>query len=143
MTHFTPVSALTGGLLIGVSVALLWIATGKVAGISGVLGEALVPPRPGQFWRLVFLSGLAVGGLGWAWWQPGRFAWSAPSHPWLLASAGVLVGFGTRLGSGCTSGHGLFGLSRLSGRSAVATAVFMGTGMAAVYLATHALGVKL
>jgi uncharacterized membrane protein YedE/YeeE len=135
VTQFTPISALLGGLLIGASVAILWAFTGRTAGISGIVGDVWWTPRAGGGWRLYFLGGLVGGGFFCARLFPGRFAWDAP-HAWItLVVAGVLVGFGTRLGGGCTSGHGLCGISRLSTRSIVATVVFMALGMASVFVA--------
>lgn len=140
MAHFTPWSALAGGLLIGVSVAALWIALGRVAGISGIVGELLRPTRGDAGWRLAFVAGLVGGGALMRVVAPSAFPTVAPGSLTLLAVAGALVGFGTRLGNGCTSGHGLCGMSRLSPRSLVATGVFMALGMAAVWVARHLLG---
>jgi uncharacterized membrane protein YedE/YeeE len=140
VTQFTPVSALLGGVLIGTSVALLWAFTGRTAGISGIVGDAWLAPREGGGWRLWFLGGLAAGGFLWARLFPERFAWGAPRAAVTLVVAGLLVGFGTRLGNGCTSGHGLCGISRLSVRSIVATVVFMALGMTSVFLARRWMG---
>lgn len=140
MAHFTPWSALVGGVLIGLGVAALWIVLGRVAGISGIVGELLRPARGDGGWRLAFVLGLVGGGGLMRVVAPATFPAAAPGSLGLLAAAGVLVGFGTRLGNGCTSGHGLCGLSRLSPRSLVATGVFMALGMAAVAVARHLLG---
>ena len=140
MANFTPWSALAGGVLIGVSVAALWIVLGRVAGISGIVGQLLRPARGESGWRLAFLAGLVAGGALMRTLMPSAFPTAAPGSLGLLAVAGALVGFGTRLGNGCTSGHGLCGLSRLSPRSLVATGVFMALGMAAVYIARHLVG---
>jgi uncharacterized membrane protein YedE/YeeE len=131
MHDFTPVRSLVGGVLLGLSVSALSMWAGRVAGISGILGGLFTPGREGRSWRWQFLAGLAAGGLLLALFAPAVFASAGRSLP-LLIVAGVLVGFGARLGGGCTSGHGLCGLSRLSGRSLVATLVFMGTAMATV-----------
>ena len=141
MFNFTPVSATAGGVLIGVSVAALWVLNGRVAGISGIVGD-LVPPRlEGKgTWRLAFVAGLVFGGVLLGRLAPGRFGWGPAPSVWLLIAAGVLVGFGTQLGSGCTSGHGLCGVSRLSRRSLLATGVFMALGAGTVTLARHLLG---
>ena len=138
---FIPLSSLAGGVLIGLAASLLWITHGRIAGVTGILGESLRQRGPGLEWRLLFLAGLVGGGrlLGWAW--PAAFA--TPSNgpgPLGLVAAGLLVGFGTRLGNGCTSGHGVCGLGRLSPRSLVATVVFMAAGMAAVAFVRRALG---
>ncbi|MBV8035269.1 YeeE/YedE family protein [Roseateles sp.] len=135
-TVFTPGGALAGGLLIGGAAALLVLLGGRIAGISGILG-GLLRRTPGERgWRLAFVAGLAVSPWLYA-------AFAAPLRPridagWgLLLLAGLLVGVGTRYGAGCTSGHGVCGLSRLSWRSAVATALFMAAGFATVFVARH------
>jgi uncharacterized membrane protein YedE/YeeE len=140
MENFTPISALIGGGLIGLSAALMILVSGRVAGISGILGGALSARAGDWAWRAVFIIGLLAGaGLA------GPLAGLTPairleaSVP-LLIVAGLLVGFGTRLGSGCTSGHGVCGIARLSPRSLVATGLFMAAGMAVVFLARHVIG---
>ena len=139
-TEFTPVSALLGGALIGLAATLLLAGIGRIAGISGIINTA-VEQREGRSWRLAFLVGL-VGGAS-LWFVFGNGV-AAPRVnfplPWLIA-AGLLVGFGTRLGSGCTSGHGICGLARFSRRSLVAVLAFMGAGVATVYALRHVLGV--
>lgn len=138
--NFTPVSAAIGGALIGLSAVLLLRMNGRIAGISGVLNGLFARDAEDRGWRLAFLLAL-IGGAG-LWFfasegfAPPREGYSIP----LLVAAGLLVGLGTRLGSGCTSGHGICGLSRLSKRSLVAVLVFMGTGFATVALTRHALG---
>jgi uncharacterized membrane protein YedE/YeeE len=147
---FTPVASLLGGVLIGASASGLLVLKGRVAGISGMLG-GLVWPRvegdkpddgPGERgerpWRLAFIAGLAAGGAAFACLRPSLVPRMAHvvGLPWLVV-AGLLVGFGTQLGSGCTSGHGVCGISRLSTRSIVATATFMLTGVVATYAAQH------
>jgi uncharacterized membrane protein YedE/YeeE len=135
---FTPYSALAGGLLIGLAAAILVLCNGRIAGISGIVG-GLLRPAPGDVgWRLAFLAGLfgapLVYGLFWALPMPHIDAgWGT------LVVAGLLVGWGTRLGSGCTSGHGVCGLSRLSLRSLVATLCFMAAGFATVWVVRHLL----
>jgi uncharacterized membrane protein YedE/YeeE len=131
MHDFTPVRSLLGGMLLGLSASVLALGAGRVAGISGILGGVFTPGREGRGWRLHFLAGLAVGGLLLAAIHPAVFASAGRSWP-VLVLAGVLVGFGARLGGGCTSGHGVCGLSRLSGRSLVATAIFVATAMITV-----------
>jgi uncharacterized membrane protein YedE/YeeE len=135
-------SALLGGTLIGASASLLWVASGKVAGISGILAGALAPApgRSGLSWQHWFLLGLMLGGLALVRFMPMALAQSPRGLPWLLG-AGLLVGVGTALGNGCTSGHGVCGISRGATRSIVATLVFMSTGMLAVFALRHGLGV--
>jgi uncharacterized membrane protein YedE/YeeE len=141
MTNFTPVPAAIGGVLIGASASVLLLTSGRVAGISGILGS-LTDPRPGDVaWRAAFIAGMIGAGLaGQAWW-PEVFASTLHRSPAILALAGLLVGFGTRLGNGCTSGHGVCGLSRLSTRSLASVATFMAMGMFVAWLSIHALGV--
>jgi|SRR6185503_17862346 len=128
--------ALLGGAIIGGAAALLLILSGRIAGVSGILGGALVP-RVGEVgWRVMFLAGLVGGGLIGAMVAPGAYGAARGSGP-LLVAAGLLVGFGTRLGSGCTSGHGICGVSRLSRRSITATALFVVTGMIATFAVRH------
>lgn len=125
---FTPWSALAGGALIGVAASILLALSGRVAGISGVVGGLLVP-KPGEIsWRVAFVVGLAIGGFVMVALRPDLVGASPRALP-LVAVAGGLVGVGTRLGNGCTSGHGVCGLSRLSIRSLVATLTFMATGI--------------
>lgn len=137
-TEFTPWTALAGGALIGLAAAVLLASLGRIAGISGLFNGAL-EQRGDRAWRVAFLVGLVAAAGVWftvAGVQP-RTGFPLP---WLLAG-GLLVGFGTRLGSGCTSGHGICGLARLSPRSMVAVALFMAAGFATVYVLRHALGV--
>jgi len=138
---FTPVSALVGGLMIGAGAAILWLALGRIAGVSGILGRALHgADGTERAWRVLFLIGLPLGAalammLGLA---------DAPTAPpvqlGLAVIGGLLVGFGTRLGSGCTSGHGICGLARLSPRSLAATAIFMAAAMVSASVLRHLLG---
>ncbi|TDH58626.1 YeeE/YedE family protein [Dankookia rubra] len=139
MTQFTPYSAAAGGALIGASAALLWVALGRVAGISGILGGLAGAPAGEPGWRLAFLAGLVAAPLLYV------ATFGAPevliaADPVRLAVAGLLVGFGTRLGTGCTSGHGVCGIARLSPRSIAATGIFMATATATVFLSRHVLG---
>ncbi len=130
VVNFTPVAALVGGLVIGVAAALLWLINGRVAGISGILAGLLQTGSEWR-WRFAFVAGLVVGGFAMHLVRPTAFA--APhGGTAALVVGGLLVGFGTRLGGGCTSGHGLCGTSRLAPRSLVATGVFMAVGMATV-----------
>jgi uncharacterized membrane protein YedE/YeeE len=137
--HFTPLLSLAGGMLIGLAATLLLWAVGRIAGISGIARGVLFE-RGERAWRVLFLAGLLLGALLW------RFSGGSLEAPHgyplpLLALAGLLVGYGTALGSGCTSGHGICGIARLSPRSALATLVFVATGMAAVFVLRHLLGV--
>ena len=139
MTNFTPWSSLLGGALIGVSASMLLLLNGRVAGISGIVG-GLVRPRAGETsWRAMFVVGLLVGGLLLYVLRPASFGVGAVSLP-LSIVAGLFVGFGTRLGSGCTSGHGVCGISRFSGRSIAATVTFMATGAVATFVVQHLIG---
>ena len=139
-TAFTPWSALLGGGLIGAAAGLLLFFNGRIAGISGVLGGLLRPLAPGDgAWRVAFVAGLLLAPLAYL----GLAAWPTVvvSASWgTLVLAGLLVGVGTRYGAGCTSGHGVCGISRLSPRSLVATACFMAAGFATVYVLRHLLG---
>jgi len=136
--HFTPVSALVGGTLIGLSTTLLWLANGRIAGISGILGSLSLPNGEAG-WRLAFLVGLVAAPLLYTFVVGHAPQISMSQSPKLLIGAGLLVGFGTRLGSGCTSGHGVCGLARLSPRAIVATLTFMATAFSTVYLTHHML----
>lgn len=135
-TSFTPWSAAAGGALIGLSAAVLILFSGRIAGISGILGGLLQWRADDRAWRLAFLAGILLA--------PPLYALAtglppvmvSVTTPWLIV-AGLLVGIGTRYGSGCTSGHGICGLARLSPRSLVATLVFVGTGFAPVFVTRH------
>lgn len=141
-THFTPWASLSGGILIGVSAALFVLINGRILGISGIVGGLLNPKSGDVAWRFVFLLGMACA--------PWLFLKFAPADlvqvPTIdadnltILAAGLLVGIGTRYGSGCTSGHGVCGLSRLSPRSLVATLSFMAAGFAMVFIVRHLLG---
>jgi uncharacterized membrane protein YedE/YeeE len=131
MQDFTPFSALTGGVLIGLAASVLLIASGRVAGISGIVGGLLTPTRGDRLWRALFVLGLVAAGVGAALLAPERVG-SSPRSLATLTVAGLLVGVGTRLGNGCTSGHGVCGISRLSPRSLLATITFIASGMLAV-----------
>jgi len=139
MEDFTPLSGLVGGLLIGLGVSLLLLLNGRLAGISGIVGGLLSPRRADMAWRWTFLAGLVLGASGFVLLSGGPVPVELKSSLPVLVIAGLLVGFGTRLGSGCTSGHGLCGLSRLSKHSVAATAVFFGVAMLTVFLVRHAI----
>lgn len=148
MANFAPLPALLGGMLIGLASAVLWLGLGRIAGISGIFGQ-LLPPARTVLWRLVFLVALVGGSAAAAWLIPGlgvggpggRAAqlvgpppgWDISPPIW-IAAAGLLIGFGTKLGNGCTSGHGVCGLARLSKRSMVAVAVFFSVAILTVTL---------
>lgn len=139
MENFTPVPALIGGLLIGAAAVALLILNGRIAGIAGILNGALAARAGDTAWRVAFLAGLLLGG-GLYWHFTAHAFTPRTGFPlaWLLVG-GFLVGFGTRLGSGCTSGHGVCGLGRRSLRSLVATLTFLATGMATTYVLRHLL----
>ena len=137
--HFTPWASLAGGLLIGLAAALLILLNGRIAGVSGIMAGATgKSPEGGRPWRLAFLAGLLAAPWIWRAGLPLPAA-QIDASPLPLISAGLLVGYGTRLGSGCTSGHGVCGLSRGSLRSLAATLCFMGAGFATVFLLRHLL----
>jgi uncharacterized membrane protein YedE/YeeE len=139
MTNFTPVSAAIGGGLIGLSAVLLMLLTGRIAGISGIFGGCLGFGINDKGWRIAFIAGLIAAPLIAS--QIG-YAVPSPQMPasWaVVVAAGLLVGFGTRLGGGCTSGHGICGIARLSGRSIAATAIFMLMAVVVVALTRHVL----
>lgn len=128
--------SLAGGAIIGGAAAVLLILSGRIAGVSGILGGALIPQAGEVGWRLMFLAGLVGAGAVGALLVPEAYG-VARGPAVLLAAAGLLVGFGTRLGGGCTSGHGICGVSRLSRRSITATALFLAAGMITTLLVRH------
>ncbi|MFM8343312.1 MAG: YeeE/YedE family protein [Betaproteobacteria bacterium] len=137
--HFTPWLSLAGGILLGIASALFILVNGRILGISGILGGLLIPKAGDVAWRVAFVLGLLAApllyaGLRGPWEVRIEAGWGT------VVAAGLLVGVGTRYASGCTSGHGVCGLSRLSPRSLVATVSFMAAGFVVVYLARHALG---
>lgn len=143
MTTFTPVSAIIGGALIGAAAVLLMYLNGRIAGISGITSNLLKwPPAPDWAWRLAFIAGLMLAPLALALRMPEPiiidFTVSLP----MMAVAGALVGFGSSYGSGCTSGHGVCGIARLSKRSILATLVFMTTGLLTVFVVRHVIGLE-
>ena len=140
MENFTPLAAAIGGGLIGLSAVLLMLLTGRIAGISGIFGGLLDFGNDDKGWRIAFIAGLILAPLmaGWI-----GHAMPTPKLPasWIvIVAAGLLVGFGTRLGGGCTSGHGICGNARLSVRSMTATAIFMGTAIVVVAFTRHVFG---
>lgn len=140
MANFTPLTAAIGGALIGLSSVLLMLLTGRIAGISGIFSGMLNLSGEDKSWRAAFIAGLILapliaGAIGY-----GMAAPKLPASWVVLAAAGLLVGFGSRLGGGCTSGHGICGIGRLSARSIVATVVFMTTAVITVAVTHHVLG---
>ncbi|MFN8508951.1 MAG: YeeE/YedE family protein [Dehalococcoidia bacterium] len=140
MHDFTPLPALLGGALIGLSTSALLLFNGRIAGISGIFGGLLVPKKGEVGWRIAFLAGLLAMGSILAVVYPAAFPTQALRPLGVVAVAGLLVGFGTRLGNGCTSGHGVCGISRMSARSIVATISFMAAGAVSVFISKHILG---
>jgi uncharacterized membrane protein YedE/YeeE len=139
MQGFTPLASTLGGLLLGVASSLLFLVNGRILGISGIAGEIPSAPSGERMWRLVFVAGLLTGGAAFLVVNPGALASASEQSLPLAIAAGVLVGVGTRLANGCTSGHGLCGIARLSKRSVLATCVFMATGAATVFVVRHVL----
>lgn len=133
MHDFTPYSALAGGALIGLAASLLLVANGRIAGVSGIATGLMSRTRGDVAWRALFVGGLVAAGAIAAVVAPAAIGFSPRALP-LLAIGGLLVGFGTRIGNGCTSGHAVCGLSRLSVRSLVATLAFMASGMLTVFV---------
>ncbi|MCW2271352.1 hypothetical protein D3C77_00650 [compost metagenome] len=138
-SHFTPWTALMGGVLIGVAVSLFALVNGRVAGISGLLGSVLQPGSEGRGEKALFVLGVLLSPLlWWLWAGPVQVEFETPV--WGLVVAGLLVGLGTRYAAGCTSGHGVCGLARLSPRSLLATLCFMASGFAVVFMVRHVWG---
>lgn len=135
-THFTPWLSLGGGVVLGVAAAMFVLLNGRILGISGIIGGLLRPQRADLAWRLAFLAGLAAA--PWVWWVVAGPLTARIEAGWgTIVVAGVLVGVGTRYGAGCTSGHGVCGLARMSPRSLVATVSFMAAGFATVFAVRH------
>jgi len=140
-TEFTPLASLLGGMLIGVSAVMLMAFQGRIAGISGIASRLLPPYADGETTgRLAFVAGLVAAPFVYGALAGAPVAQSVPGNVPLMLAAGALVGFGSVWGNGCTSGHGVCGLARLSMRSLAATLVFMATGVATVFVARHVLG---
>jgi len=137
MGDFTPYSGFFGGVLIGVAAVLLLLANGRIAGISGIVGGLLDPSFSDAAWRLMFIAGLWIGAIALILATGGPFAVALQASIPVMLVAGFLVGFGTRMSGGCTSGHGVCGIARGSKRSIVATIVFIATAMATVYIVRH------
>uniref|UniRef100_UPI0040484FBE YeeE/YedE family protein n=1 Tax=Methylotuvimicrobium sp. KM2 TaxID=3133976 RepID=UPI0040484FBE len=139
--NFTPFSAFLGGTLIGLAATLLLWLNGRMAGVSGIMHRLLNSSKPEWLWRFNFLIGLVLGALLFNWFNPGFFTPRSDYPYGLLAVGGFLVGFGTRMGSGCTSGHGICGIANGSLRSITATLIFMISGVVTVYCIRHIVGV--
>jgi uncharacterized membrane protein YedE/YeeE len=127
-------NALIGGVIIGIAVSLMLLLNGRVVGISGIINATLTPQKGDFGWRIFFLSGLILGGLTLKVFNPAVFNGALDTETWTVVVAGLMVGFGTIMGSGCTSGHGVCGMSRLSMRSIVATLTFILSGVLSVFL---------
>ena len=140
MHNFTPLAALIGGILIGLSASAMLLLEGKIAGVSGIFAGVLSPVTGETAWKASFVAGLIAGGLLLRMLLPSAFDFGIIRPYGTLAIAGLLVGFGTRLGNGCTSGHGVCGISRLSPRSMVATMTFIASGVLTVFLVNHVMG---
>ena len=140
MTEFTPVSAILGGILIGGSAALFLLLNGRIVGISGILGGLLQPTGSDYRWRLAFLAGMLLAPVIYQIAAGALPAVQIDASAGLLVLAGLLVGFGTRLGAGCTSGHGVCGIGRASPRSVAATLTFMATAILTVFATRHLIG---
>jgi uncharacterized protein len=137
-TNFTPVSALAGGVMIGLAAAAFVMLNGRIAGVSGIVGGLLRPAPGDAAWRVAFIAGLIIAPWAYAAVAPLPESTIEAGYP-AVVLAGLLVGIGTRYGSGCTSGHGVCGVARLSRRSLIATACFMAAGFATVFVVRHAI----
>lgn len=141
MENFTPISALLGGALIGISVSLLLLFNGRMAGISGIMNGVFSAPKKEEVWRTLFLVGLIIGAALFQFLTQDSLSAREGYPLWLIIIGGFLVGFDTRLGSGCTSGHGICGIANFSIRSIGATLTFMASGMLTVFILKHFVGV--
>jgi len=141
LQNFTPLSAFLGGSLIGLSAVLLLWCNGRIAGISSIMNGLFQPDPANYYWRACFLLGLLAGSAAWFQLTDAQLPIRPNASSALIAAGGFLVGLGTRIGSGCTSGHGICGIALLSVRSILATLTFMLTGILSVYLVRHVLGV--
>lgn len=134
--------AFIGGVLIGGAALLYLFGNGRILGVSGIIGGCFAKSTRKEAWRYAFFWGLVAGGLFMRYWEPSSMRVMVSASPYLLIAAGLLVGYGTRLGGGCTSGHGICGMSRLSPRSIVATIIFMSVGMLTVFVFRHLWGAR-
>lgn len=137
MENFTPYTAFSGGILIGLSVTIMLLFNGRITGVSGIIAELLTPKVGEWLWRLVFLIGMISGSTLFVYLFPETFTPRTGFPTSLLVIGGLLVGFGTKLGSGCTSGHGICGIAQLSPRSIIATVIFMFFGAVTVFIIRH------
>ncbi len=140
MENFTPISALLGGALIGLSASLLLLLNGRMAGISGIMNGLFSAPKKEELWRGLFLLGLVLGAAAFQYFSGGSLVLREGYPVWAIIIGGFLVGFGTRMGGGCTSGHGICGISNFSIRSITATVTFMASGIITVFVFKHLLG---
>ena len=140
LENFTPYSALFGGVLIGLSASLLLLLNGRMAGISGIMNGLFSSPKREELWRGLFLFGLIAGAACFQFFTDNSLPLRQDYPTWAIISGGFLVGMGTRMGSGCTSGHGICGISNFSIRSIIATLTFMASGMVTVFVFKHVLG---
>ena len=140
MTEFTPIASALGGMLIGLSAVLLMLSMGRIAGVSGIASRLLPPVAEDYGWRLAFVAGILAAPVLVQSATGMEIKQAVSTDLALMGSAGLLVGFGSVLGNGCTSGHGVCGISRLSGRSIAATLTFMATAFATVFVARHLFG---
>jgi uncharacterized membrane protein YedE/YeeE len=140
MHHLTPLSGIVGGALIGLAASMLMLLTGRIAGISGIFGGLLQPGAGDRGWRIAFVAGLLAAPLLASLSGTPLPAPAMPASLIVIVIAGLLVGFGSRIGGGCTSGHGVCGIARLSARSIVATAIFMTAAVATVTVVRHGIG---
>lgn len=136
---FTPWASLSGGILIGIAAAMFILLNGRIAGISGILGGLLTPQKGDILWRALFIGGMVLAPSAWLLFADLPTIQIDADYP-LLIVAGLLVGISTRYGAGCTSGHGVCGISRMSSRSIVATLAFMATGFITVFVIRHVIG---
>ena len=140
MENFTPIASLIGGILIGLSASAMLLFNGKIAGISGIVGGLVAFKKNDTAWRVAFVAGLVTGGFILRLLAPEAFKFGIARSGGALILAGFMVGLGARVGNGCTSGHGVCGISRFSVRSIVATIIFTAVGAVAVYVINHLLG---
>lgn len=145
MSDFTPIESLAGGILIGVSALILMAAFGQIAGISGIVGRLLPPWKASNdlYWRVAFIAGLVFSSLILEFFTHISVVQTVSENKVVMISAGLIVGVGTGIGNGCTSGHGVCGISRLSPRSIIATIVFMSFGIMTVFVIRHILGMEI
>lgn len=140
MENFTPIASTLGGVLIGLAASLMLLLHGRIAGISGIVGGLLKPSAGDVQWRSLFIAGLVLGGSLIALTWPAALVDTLDRSPLVVIVAGLLVGFGTRMGNGCTSGHGICGLTRFSPRSGAAVVTFMTTGAITAFITQQLLG---